>query len=114
MSLVAYAAERAMVFDLVAQAQEKLLAVPGVVLLLVVPVPLLVGVVLVCSTRSFVPRLATFATCKTCLFSCPGLARKWLSFLPLTVTAFTCAGTAMASKTRTRIALLLKWLASTV
>ncbi|OLP80209.1 hypothetical protein AK812_SmicGene39404 [Symbiodinium microadriaticum] len=46
MSLVAYAAERAMVFDLVAQAQEKLLAVPGVVLLLVVHVPLLVGVVL--------------------------------------------------------------------
>ncbi|OLP76127.1 hypothetical protein AK812_SmicGene43981 [Symbiodinium microadriaticum] len=44
MSLVAYAAERAMVVDLVAQAQ--LLAVPGVVLLLVVLVPLLVGVVL--------------------------------------------------------------------
>ena len=46
MSLATYAAERAMVFDLVAQAQEKLLAVPGLPLLLVVLVPLLVGVVL--------------------------------------------------------------------
>ena len=46
MSLAAYAAERAMVFDLVAKAQEKLFAVPGLPLLLVVLVPLLVGVVL--------------------------------------------------------------------
>ena len=46
MSLAAYAAERAMVFDLVAQAQEKLFTVPGFPLLLVVLVLLLVGVVL--------------------------------------------------------------------
>ena len=46
MSLAAYAAERAMVFHLVAQAQEKLFTAPGLPLLLVVLVPLLVGVVL--------------------------------------------------------------------
>ena len=46
MSLATYAAERAMVFDLVAQAQEKLCTVPGLPLLLVVLVPLFVGVVL--------------------------------------------------------------------
>ena len=46
MSLATYAAERAMVFDLVAQVQEKLFAVPGLPLLLVVLVPLFVGVVL--------------------------------------------------------------------
>ena len=46
MSLATYAAERAMVFDLVAQVQEKLFAVPGLPLLLVALVPLFVGVVL--------------------------------------------------------------------
>ena len=107
MSLVAYAAERAMVFDLVAQTQEKLLAVPGVVLLLVVLVPLLVGVVLGVQYQKFRAETRRVrATCRTCLFSCPGLAKRWLSLLPLTVTAVTCAGTAMASETRTRIALL--------
>ncbi|CAE7790260.1 unnamed protein product [Symbiodinium sp. CCMP2592] len=46
MSLVPFAAERAMVFGLVVEVQEKLLEVPSVGLLAVVLVPLLVGVAL--------------------------------------------------------------------
>ncbi|CAE7034550.1 GIP [Symbiodinium sp. CCMP2592] len=46
MSLVPFAAERAMVFGLVVEVQEKLLEVPSVGLLVVVLVPLLVGVAL--------------------------------------------------------------------
>ena len=46
MSLAVYAAERAMVFDLVVQVQKKLFDVPGLPLLLVALVPLFVGVVL--------------------------------------------------------------------
>ncbi|OLQ10745.1 hypothetical protein AK812_SmicGene5507 [Symbiodinium microadriaticum] len=46
MSLATYAAERAMVFDLVVQVQKKLFDVPGLPLLLVALVPLFVGVVL--------------------------------------------------------------------
>ena len=44
MSLVTFAAERAMVFGLVAEVREKLLEVPSVALLVVVLVPLCVGV----------------------------------------------------------------------
>ena len=60
-----------------------------------------------CAFRSFVPRLTAFEPCRTFLFSCRELARKWLSLLPLTLTetASTCAEIAMASETRTRIAL---------
>ena len=46
MSLVTFAAERAMVFGLVAEVREKLLEVPSVGLLVVVLVPLCVGVAL--------------------------------------------------------------------
>ena len=46
MSLVTFAAERAMVFGLVAKVREKLLEVPSVGLLVVVLVPLCVGVAL--------------------------------------------------------------------
>ncbi|CAE7837065.1 unnamed protein product [Symbiodinium sp. CCMP2592] len=46
MSLVPFAAERAMVFGLAVEVQEKLLEVPSVGLLVVVLVPLLVGVAL--------------------------------------------------------------------
>ena len=114
MSLVSLAAGRAMVFGLVTEVREKLLEVPSVGLLLVVLVPRLWVLRLVCAFRSSVPRLAAFELCRTFSFSCQGLARKWLSLPLLTETASMCAGIAMASETRTRIALLLKWLASTV
>ena len=72
MSLVTFAAERAMVFGLVAEVREKLLEVPSVGLLVVVLVPLCVGVALgVClqKCRAEAFRVKTLQDLKMAVFT---------------------------------------------
>ena len=82
--------------------QEKLFAVPDLPLLLVVLT--VCGSCLVCSAKSVVPRSQPAGIAR---FLARRSGQKMAVLLLLTVTAFTCAE-------RSLIALLLKWLASTV
>ena len=69
---------------------------------------------LVFACNSVVPRPSASKLCRTCLCFCRGQVGRWLSLPQPTETVFTCVETAVASETRIHVALLLKWLASTV
>ena len=80
MSLVFVAAERAMVFGLVAEAREKLLEVPSVALLLVVLVPLLVGVALGIVVQKFRAEAQRVRTLQDLLVFLPKVGPKMALF----------------------------------
>ena len=80
MSLVSVAAERAMVFGLVAEAREKLLEVPSVALLLVVLVPLLVGVALGIVVQKFRAEAQRVRTLQDLLVFLPKVGPKMALF----------------------------------
>ena len=80
MSLVFVAAERAMVFGLVAEAREKLLEIPSVALLLVVLVPLLVGVALGIVVQKFRAEAQRVRTLQDLLVFLPKVGPKMARF----------------------------------
>jgi len=80
MSLVSFAAERAMVFGLVEEAREKLLEVPSVALLLVVLVPLLVGVALGVVLQKFRAEAQRVRTLQDLLVFLPKVGQKMALF----------------------------------